>query len=107
MTQNKCIKCPNGCSTCTSAGCTQCESNWTLSNNLCIPNSNCTLPYCQTCQIVSLNSSTLYMCWKCLAPYYLVFNSFLAVGSTTVSGSIYTCLINCPAGTYTGSNYIC
>lgn len=79
-----CSRCLSSCSACTgTTNCTQCLSNFTLSNGLCLnQTSNCS----STCQSCSGQN-----CMKCVQPYLLYVNR------TTSSSS---CVSTCPQGYY-------
>lgn len=103
--QMKCVKCLTGCISCNSRDvCTACVSGWTLNViGQCRPNSNCTLVNCEICEIVS----SFNMCRKCINPYYLIKSTLIPAGFATVSGSNYTCVLNCPTSYYKTADFTC
>lgn len=102
--QAKCSKCQYGCATCTNQTyCTQCIANWTLtSNNVCKPNSQCSLQNCEICEF-----TTLSVCRKCIEPYNLIKNTLLPTGTTVITNTSYSCVLNCPINTFQADNYTC
>ncbi|EAR81858.2 zinc finger lsd1 subclass family protein (macronuclear) [Tetrahymena thermophila SB210] len=65
LNNQSCLKCSSPCLTCqfSSNNCLSCDSNYTFSNGLCLPNCD---PKCKTCTLPNLSSA----CLTCQDGYY-------------------------------------